>query len=129
MSCSSLMFSLFFLSPCDRSGGTEISEAVAAAVANPQPPTEDIARASNRKPAEVLSFFDIEPGLTVLDLFSDSGCYTKLLNPVVGSDGLEIAHSNEAGILCNSGDDHALSVFDPSIRGQSDRFVFRFVRN
>lgn len=34
----------------------------------------------------------------------------------------------EAGFLQNAGDDHTLSVFDPSIRGKTDRFVYKFVR-
>ena len=35
----------------------------------------------------------------------------------------------EAEFLRNSKDDHTLPVFDPAVRGQSDRFVFRFVRD
>ena len=98
MSCSSVMFSLFLLSPCGNGGGTEISDAVAAAVANPQRPAEDITRDESCKPAEVLSFFDIKPGMTVLDLFSGGGYYTEMLNWVVGENGKVIAHTNEAYI-------------------------------
>ena len=35
----------------------------------------------------------------------------------------------EAEFLGNSDDDHTLAVFDKTIRGKTDRFVFRFVRN
>ncbi|MGA9575932.1 MAG: methyltransferase, partial [Lysobacterales bacterium] len=35
----------------------------------------------------------------------------------------------EAEFLRNDEDDHTLAVFDPSVRGKTDRFVFRFVRN
>jgi predicted methyltransferase len=35
----------------------------------------------------------------------------------------------EAEFLRNSNDDHTLAMFDKSIRGKTDRFVFRFVRN
>jgi len=31
----------------------------------------------------------------------------------------------ESDVLRNPGDDHALKVFDPSIRGQTDQFVLR----
>lgn len=96
MSCSSVMFSLFLMAPCTDGGGEDISAAVAAAVANPQRPATDIAKDANRKPAEVLSFFNIEPGMTVLDLFSGGGYYTEMLNSLVGEDGKVIAHSNEA---------------------------------
>lgn len=96
MSCSSVMFSLFLMAPCTDGGGEDISAAVAATVANPQRPATDIAKDANRKPAEVLSFFNIEPGMTVLDLFSGGGYYTEMLNSLVGEDGKVIAHSNEA---------------------------------
>lgn len=33
-----------------------------------------------------------------------------------------------SAMLANTDDPHALKVFDPSIRGETDRFVYRFVR-
>lgn len=97
MSCSSIMFSLFLVAPCGHGGG-DISEAVAAAVSNPQRPAEDLEKDANRKPDQVLSFFKIEPGMTVLDLFSGGGYYTEMLNSLVGESGKVIAHTNEAYI-------------------------------
>lgn len=35
----------------------------------------------------------------------------------------------EAEFLRNGDDDHTLAVFDKTIRGNTDRFVFRFVRD
>jgi predicted methyltransferase len=32
----------------------------------------------------------------------------------------------ESNILRNPADDHSLLVFDPKIRGKTDRFVFKF---
>jgi len=98
MSCSSVMFSLFLMAPCPQGGGEDISAAVAAAVSNPQRPVVDIEKDANRKPAEVLSFLNIKPGMTVLDLFSGGGYYTEMLNSVVGENGRVIAHTNEAYI-------------------------------
>jgi len=100
MSCSSILFSLFLISPCSDGGGSDINKAVAAAVANPQRPAQDREKDIARKPARVLSFFDIEPGMTVLDLFSGGGYYTEMLSSVVGEDGKVIAHTNEAYIPC-----------------------------
>jgi predicted methyltransferase len=34
----------------------------------------------------------------------------------------------ESIILANKGDPHAVKVFDPSIKGETDRFAYRFVR-
>lgn len=98
MSCSAVLFSLFLMSPCGEDGSGEVNKAVAAAVSNSQRPAEDIAMDARRKPAQVLSFFDIEPGMTVLDLFSGGGYYTELLNSLVGEDGKVIAHTNQAYI-------------------------------
>ena len=96
MICSSIMFSLFLVAPCPEGGGEDINTAVAAAISNPQRPAEDIVKDVTRKPAEVLSFFDIKPGMTVLDMFSGGGYYTEMLNSLVAKDGKVIAHSNEA---------------------------------
>ncbi len=35
----------------------------------------------------------------------------------------------EVDFLHNPNDDHTLSMSDPFIRGKTDRFVFKFVRN
>ena len=34
----------------------------------------------------------------------------------------------EVGFLANPDDDHTLSIFDESLRGQTDRFVLRFTK-
>lgn len=98
MSCSAMMFSLFLLSPCGDSGGNDVNEIAQAAVSNPQRPAVDIASDAGRKPAQVLSFLDIKPGMTVLDLFSGGGYYTEMLSTIVGDNGKVIAHTNEAYI-------------------------------
>ena len=67
-----------------------------AAVANEIRPAEDRASDDRRKPAKVLEFVGIEPGMTVLDLFSGSGWYAEIIAHVVGDGGHVIAHSNEA---------------------------------
>jgi len=56
----------------------------------------DRARDAGRKPAEVLEFFGIQPGMTVLDMFSGGGYYTEMLSHIVGPEGSVIAHSNQA---------------------------------
>ncbi len=68
----------------------------AAAVADTSRPEADIARDAGRKPADVLTFFSIAPGMSVLDLFSGGGYYAELLSHVVGPDGHIVAHSNSA---------------------------------
>ncbi len=66
------------------------------AVAQPRRTDADRARDAGRKPADVLEFFGIAPGMDVLDMFSGGGYYTEMLANIVGPDGSVIAHSNQA---------------------------------
>lgn len=66
------------------------------AVANDARPEADRDRDAGRKPAEVLEFLGIAPGMTVLDMFSGGGYYTEILSHTIGENGHVIAHSNEA---------------------------------
>jgi predicted methyltransferase len=54
----------------------------------------DRLRDANRRPAEVLKFFGIRPGMKVLDLWSGGGYYTEILSYLVGPEGAVVAHNN-----------------------------------
>ena len=56
----------------------------------------DRARDGGREPAHVMMFFDIRPGMRVLDLFSGGGYYSEILSRVVGDSGQVVAQTNEA---------------------------------
>ena len=66
------------------------------AAANEGRTEADRARDAGRKPAEVLEFFGIQPGMTVLDMYSGGGYYTEMLSHIIGPEGSVIAHSNQA---------------------------------
>lgn len=66
------------------------------AVDHPGRTGDDRARDGGRRPAEVLEFFGIQPGMKVLDMYSGGGYYTELLSRVVGPDGRVTAHTNQA---------------------------------
>lgn len=68
--------------------------AIAAAVADPSRPEDDVARDADRKPAEVLAFFGIRPGMTVADLMTGRGYYAEILAHLVGPQGLVYAQNN-----------------------------------
>jgi len=53
----------------------------------------DIARDPGRRPAEVLNFLGVEPGMTVLDVIAASGYYTEVLSIAVGSEGKVFAQN------------------------------------
>jgi predicted methyltransferase len=59
-------------------------------------PAADRERDATRKPGEVLGFFGIAPGMTVLDVFSGGGYYTEIAARIVGPAGRVIAHNNQA---------------------------------
>ncbi len=66
---------------------------IVKAVENSQRPEKDIARDANRKPAEVLEFSGIKPGMVVVDINSGGGYYTEILSRAVGGEGTVYAHN------------------------------------
>jgi len=66
------------------------------AVQHPDRTDADRDRDAGRKPAEVMEFFGIAPGMDILDMFSGGGYYTEMLSNVVGTAGSVIAHTNQA---------------------------------
>jgi predicted methyltransferase len=63
------------------------SAEITAAVANPARPADDVKRDADRKPAEVVAFAGVKPGMTVIELFPGGGYYTRILSKVVGPNG------------------------------------------
>lgn len=68
--------------------------AIVSALNDPHRPTEDRARDATSKPADVLAFFGVAPGMTVLDMNAATGWYTEILTHVVGPQGHVIAHNH-----------------------------------
>lgn len=67
-----------------------------ASLQHPQRSNADRARDATRRPGDVLAFFGIEPGDTVLDLYSGGGYYTEIVSRAVGRGGVVHAHNNQA---------------------------------
>ena len=98
----------FVLAACDPPAGNAvdsedmmISKAMdasiySAAIAGEERLEKDVERDARSKPAKVLEFFGIRPGMRVLDLFSGGGYYSELLSRVVGPEGSVVAHNNSA---------------------------------
>jgi predicted methyltransferase len=72
----------------------ESSKAVAAAIASPDRPKSDLEQDARRKPAEILAFVGVTPGMHVADMFSAGGYYTELLSRTVGVKGQVVAYNN-----------------------------------
>ncbi|MCW8846990.1 MAG: class I SAM-dependent methyltransferase [Gammaproteobacteria bacterium] len=80
--------------PANTADQAATMDPIAAAIANPDRPDTDRDADQRRKPAEILAFFAIKPGMTVLDMYSGGGYYTQLLSGVVGDQGKVYAHNN-----------------------------------
>lgn len=74
------------------------SQAVDRAVAAEERLESDHTRDVTSKPAAVLEFFGLEPGMVVIDLFGGGGYYTELASRVVGEKGKVYFHNNTAYI-------------------------------
>ncbi len=62
-------------------------DAIAAAVADPGRPEGDVFRDDRRKPAEVVAFAGVEPGMTIAEQIPGNGYYTRILARAVGPEG------------------------------------------
>ena len=65
---------------------------------NRRNPPEDHQRDLRDKPAEVLAFFGLKPGMRVLDVNAATGYYTELLARAVGPQGHVIAHNHPGAV-------------------------------
>jgi predicted methyltransferase len=64
-----------------------IPKAITDAVDSPDRPASDREMDANRKPAQVLAFYDVKPGMHVADLWAGGGYTTELLALIVGPQG------------------------------------------
>jgi predicted methyltransferase len=60
---------------------------VAAAIADPSRPADDVKQDALRDPADTLAFAGVKPGMKVAELFPGGGYYTRMLIDVVGPKG------------------------------------------
>ncbi|HTU68559.1 MAG TPA: methyltransferase domain-containing protein [Steroidobacteraceae bacterium] len=88
-----------------------------AAIDSPARTQEDRDRDARDKPAEIMAFAGVKPGMTVLDVFSASGYWTELLAGAVGPNGKVLAINNvpylqysKDGIAKRFGDGHLKNV-------------------
>jgi predicted methyltransferase len=84
---------------------------LAEALASPDRPGDDQARDPGRKPAEVIEFLGIGPGMTAIDLIAAGGYYTEVLSAAVGPAGKVYAQNGEYVLKLRDGaNDKAISA-------------------
>ena len=66
---------------------------IAQAIANPQRTDADRARDARDKPAALLAFMGVRPGMRVADVLAAGGYWSELLSYVVGPTGSVISHT------------------------------------
>jgi predicted methyltransferase len=76
-------------------GTTKVPAAIRAAVDAPDRSEADRALDKGRRPAEILTFFGIRPGMRVADLGAGLGYTTEILARVVGPKGVVYAQNNK----------------------------------
>jgi predicted methyltransferase len=68
------------------------SPSIAAAVADPGRPAADRDRDAERKPADMLAFAGVKPGMVVIDILPGGGYFTRLFSTAVGPTGKVLAY-------------------------------------
>ena len=73
----------------------EVPDNIAKAVAAPERSAKDRERDARDKPAELLAFAGVKPGMKVADVFGGGGYWTELLSRAVGPTGSATLVNNE----------------------------------
>ncbi len=102
---SLLLWLLFLPAVAAPAGSTaKISpEHVSARLEAGDRPAADRIRDAGRKPAGVIAFLGIEPGMTVVDLIAAGGYYTEVLSLAVGTEGKVYAQNTKFALEYREG--------------------------
>jgi predicted methyltransferase len=85
--------------------------ALAQALASEQRSAEDRERDAGSRPAEVIDFLGIEPGMRVIDVIAAGGYYTEVLSIAVGPGGVVYAQNPDVVLKLRDGaNDQALTA-------------------
>ena len=89
--------------PAQTSKGAASGGNLAAALASADRPAEDKARDADRKPAELMQFFGVKPGMTTVDLIALGGYVTEVLSVAVGPNGKVYAQNPPIALQLRDG--------------------------
>ena len=85
------------------SAETWTADELAAALNGPDRPDADKARDAGRKPAGVVVFGGIEPGMVVLDVMASGGWYTEVLSIATGPEGTVYSQNSQSSLESRGG--------------------------
>jgi predicted methyltransferase len=80
-----------------------VSNGLTAALASANRPAEDKARDADRKPAELMQFFGVKPGMTTVDIIALGGYVTEVLSVAVGPNGKVYAQNPPIALQLRDG--------------------------
>jgi predicted methyltransferase len=103
-----LAFLLFGYGPSTADNGND-NAAIQAAIDSATRSGESRERDGGRKPAEVLKFFGIKPGMTVLEVGAGTGYYAEIVSAAVGPAGKVIAQNSPTEFYLNT----IQAIFEP----------------
>jgi predicted methyltransferase len=105
----------------------DTAAAYQAAIADPQRPTDEVARDVFRAPAAMLAFAEVSPGDRIADIRPGAGYFTRLFAPVVGENGHVYAFVPNRTAERENGRADALVAAYPNVsrvNGDLDSMVF-----
>jgi len=76
-----------FLLPCVLASAAGADERLRAVIDDPQRPASEAERDRYRHPYQTLTFFGLEPDMTVVELAPGTGWYTEILGPYLRDEG------------------------------------------
>lgn len=93
---TTLFYLAFLVLPFTAIQADQYDDLIQSALDEPGRLERNSSRDEARKPAEVIRFFGVQPGMTVLDVLATGGYYTEILAGVVGDSGRVISHEMAA---------------------------------
>jgi predicted methyltransferase len=90
-------------SPAPASKGAAAGGNLAGALASAARPAEDKTRDADRKPAELMQFFGVKPGMTTADIIALGGYVTEVLSVAVGPNGKVYAQNPPIALQLRDG--------------------------
>jgi predicted methyltransferase len=97
--CSSMQSGSAPAAPTKSAGGGHL----AAKLASADRPAADKARDADRKPAELMDFFGVKPGMTTVDIIALGGYVTEVLSVAVGPNGKVYAQNPPIALQLQNG--------------------------
>ncbi len=91
------------MEPASKAATQPATASLAERLASSSRPQADRDRDAGRKPAQVIEFLGITPGMSVIDLIAAGGYYTEVLAISVGPQGRVVAHNTDVILKMRDG--------------------------